>query len=75
MDSTTTCRCGPCVCILSKGGVSCPVIASGWHNGYKCRMSASHAVGCGFVPRPGHTKDHQKNGTKCLLARNTSISV
>ena len=29
-------------------------------------MSATHAVGCWFVPRPGHYKDHHKNGTNCL---------
>ena len=28
-------------------------------------MSTSHAVGCGFVPQPGHTKDHHKNGPNC----------
>ena len=33
-------------------------------------VSASHAVGHGFAPRPGHTKDHHKNGTNCLLAWN-----
>ena len=31
-------------------------------------MSASHMVGCGFASRPGHTKDHHKNGTNCLSA-------
>ena len=29
-------------------------------------MSAAHAAGHEFVPRPGHTKDHYKNGTNCL---------
>ena len=31
-------------------------------------VSASHAIGRQFVPRPGHTKDHHKNGTNCLPA-------
>ena len=31
-------------------------------------VTASHAVGRGFMPRPGHTKDHHKNGTNCLPA-------
>ena len=31
-------------------------------------MSASHRVGRGFASRPGHTKDHHINGTKCLPA-------
>ena len=29
-------------------------------------MSASHTVGREFASRPGHTKDHHKNGTDCL---------
>ena len=28
--------------------------------------SASHAVGRGFAPHAGHTKDHHKDGTYCL---------
>ena len=31
-------------------------------------VSASDAVGHGLAPRPGHTKDHHKNGTNCLPA-------
>ena len=31
--------------------------------------SASNAVGRGFAPRPGHTKDHHENGTNCLMTR------
>ena len=31
-------------------------------------VSASHMVGREFASRPGHTKDHHKNGTNCLLA-------
>ena len=31
-------------------------------------VSASHAEGREFASRPGHTKDHQKNGTNCLPA-------
>ena len=29
---------------------------------------ASHTGGPGFPSRPGHTKDHHKNGTNCLPA-------
>ena len=32
-------------------------------------VSASHAVGHGFVSRPGHTKNHHKNGGNCHPAR------
>ena len=31
-------------------------------------VSASRTVGRGFASRPGHTKDHHKNGTNCLPA-------
>ena len=31
-------------------------------------VSASHTVGNVFVSRPGHTKDHHKNGTSYLSA-------
>ena len=31
-------------------------------------VSASHTVGREFASRPGHTKDHYKNGTNCLPA-------
>ena len=31
-------------------------------------MSASRTVGREFASRPGHTKDHHKNGTNCLPA-------
>ena len=40
--------------------------ASGWLSGYS--VSASHTVGRGFTSRAGHTKDHHKKGTDCLLA-------
>ena len=29
-------------------------------------VSAPRTVGHGFASRPGHTKDHHKNGTNCL---------
>ena len=41
---------------------------------YFCRVgsvgsvSASRTVGREFASRPGHTKDHHKNGTNCLPA-------
>ena len=31
-------------------------------------VSASHTITCEFTFRPGHTKDHHKNGTNCLPA-------
>ena len=31
-------------------------------------VSASNTVGRDFASRPGHTKDHHKNGTNCLPA-------
>ena len=38
-------------------------------------VSASHAVGRGFAPRPGHTKDLHKNGTNCLPAWHACVRV
>ena len=44
------------------------------HNPKPCRVgsvssvSASRTVGREFASRPGHTKDHHKNGTNCLHA-------
>ena len=32
-----------------------------------------HALGRWFASRPGHTKDHHKNGTNCLPAWYTGI--
>ena len=31
-------------------------------------VSAFHTLSRGFKSRPGHTKDHHKNGTNCLPA-------
>ena len=31
--------------------------------------------GRGFASRPGHTKDHPKNGTNCLPARHACVRV
>ena len=31
-------------------------------------VSASHKGGRRFASRPGHTKDHHKNGTNCIPA-------
>ena len=46
-----------------------------WNNSIlPCRVgsvgsvSASRTVGREFASRPGHTKDHHKNGTNCLPA-------
>ena len=35
---------------------------------YVGSVSASRTVGREFASRPGHTKDHHKNGTNCLPA-------
>ena len=37
-------------------------------DGLVVRVSASHVVSRGFASRPGHTKDHPRNGTACLSA-------
>ena len=37
-------------------------------DGLEVRACASRSGGCGFEPRPGHTKDF-KNFTFCLLVR------
>ena len=34
-------------------------------------VSPSHTVGREFASRPGHNKDHHKNGTYCLPAWHT----
>ena len=34
---------------------------SGWLSRYR-------VLDCEFASRPGHTKDHHKNGTNCLTA-------
>ena len=33
--------------------------------GLVVRVSAFHTVGHWYASRPGHTKDHHKNGTNC----------
>ena len=38
-------------------------------------VSASHTVGREFASRPGHTRDHHKNGTNCLPAWHTCVMV
>ena len=48
------------VCRL-KTGLLCRV-------GLVVSVSASHTVDHEFASRPGHTKDHHKNGTNCLPA-------
>ena len=35
-------------------------------DGLVVNVFASHTVGRGFTSRSGHTKDHHRNGTKCL---------
>ena len=43
--------------------------------GLEVSVSTSHAVGHGFTPWPGHTKDDHKNDTNCLPAWHTCIRV
>ena len=38
-------------------------------------VSAFHGVVREFAPRLGHTEDHHKNGTNCLLAWPTSVRL
>ena len=38
-------------------------------------VSASHTVGRGFASRPGHNKDHHKNGTNRLPALKAYVRV
>ena len=38
-------------------------------------VSTSHMAGRGFASRPGHTKDHHKNGTNCLPAWHAMFSA
>ena len=62
--------------------MSCSIPAA-WHssathcirNALMVSMSASHAVGHGFEPRSGHTKDHHNNCTNCLPAWHAGISL
>ena len=34
-----------------------------------------HAVGRGFASRPGHTKDHNKNGANCHPACHVCVTI
>ena len=56
-----------CVCFLSKIEIMNDVS--------HLYRSISHAVGCGFAPRPSHTKDHYKKGTNCLPAWHAGFRV
>ena len=38
-------------------------------------MSASHTVGREFASRPGHTKNHHKNGTPACLHDTQCVRV
>ena len=48
--------------VIDKKDIPCRVGSVG-------SVSASRAVGREFASRPGHTKDHHKNGTNCLPAQ------
>ena len=43
--------------------------------GLVVNVSTSHAVGHGFAPQPGYTKDHHKNGTNCLPALHACVRI
>ena len=47
---------------------SLPLFSIPCQVGLVVSMSASHTVSREFASRPGHTKDHHKNGTNCLPA-------
>ena len=47
---------------------------SPWWGDLLVSVSASHAVGCGFAYRPGHTKDHHKNSTNRLHALHAGLA-
>ena len=38
-------------------------------------VSYSYAISRGFVPWPGHTKNHHKNGANCLPAWHACVRV
>ena len=60
-----------CYAFLNEGNLNqstCP-------DGLVDSVSASHTVGCEFASRPGHTKDHHKNGTNCLPALHACVRV
>ena len=44
-------------------------------DGLVVSVIASHAVARGFALRPGHTKDHHKNGAHCLPALYACVRV
>ena len=56
-----------CAKALYRTGCSLNVIPC--RVGLVVSVYASHTVGREFACRPGHTKDHHKNGTYCLPAR------
>ena len=41
-------------------------MTSSRRDGLVVSVSVSQTIGRGFASRPGHTKDHHKNGTNCL---------
>ena len=43
--------------------------------GFVVSVSTSHKVSHEFASRPGHTKDHHKNGTNCLPVWHASLTV
>ena len=71
--------------ILSQTGITLHSLEGQWiacfpinkpcRVGLLVSVSASHTVGYGFVPWPGHTKDHHKYGTNCLPALHKCFRV
>ena len=51
-----------------RSSYNCTVIDRPCRVGSVGSVSASRMVGREFASRPGHTKDHHKNGTNCLPA-------
>ena len=54
---------------IKKNAVHNPILPAQWLSG---RASALWPGGCGFDPRPGHTKDF-KNGTSCSFAWRSAL--
>ena len=67
----------PYIKILRYTALLLHIVYSPCQVGLVMSLSASHMVGrCNwFASRPGHTKDHHKNGTKCLPALHACVRV
>ena len=69
---TNLCEAGPCLLLSRTSGNICCTFRFGLNQAFK---QLNHALGCGFLPRPGHTNDHHINGTNCIPAWHSCIRV